>query len=251
MQKMLNIGVAGCSHSGGSYGHPWAYYMSHKLGCNLTDVTASGTGNEMMIEKIKRSLDTKIKDNEVDFYIYQIIEPSRLVLGLNGNNPEEEYRKYQEGLTYHENNINCHRQTNGISYFTFQHSLNNNDINKLINKNYDVREFMRDHIIVSDFNMKIKVFHTLMAIQNLFNFYNKKVLFFSWSVDIKQLAKEAGYEEIINSMYVLDGSVESFAKKLKLKTVNELNFHYGSESQKIIYEEFLHNNIVEFINTKL
>jgi hypothetical protein len=52
-------------------------------------------------------------------------------------------------------------------------------------------------------------------------------------------------------MYVLDGSVESFAKKLKLKTVNELNFHYGSESQKIIYEEFLHNNIVEFINTKL
>ena len=90
-----------------------------------------------------------------------------------------------------------------------------------------------------------------MAIQNLFNFYNKKVLFFSWSVDIKQLAKEAGYEEIINSMYVLDGSVESFAKKLKLKTVNELNFHYGSESQKIIYEEFLHNNIVEFINTKL
>ena len=90
-----------------------------------------------------------------------------------------------------------------------------------------------------------------MAIQNLFNFYNKKVLFFSWSVDIKQLAKEAGYEEIINSMYVLDGSVESFAKKLKLKTVSELNFHYGSESQKIIYEEFLHNNIVDFINNKL
>ena len=32
---MLNIGVAGCSHSGGGYGHAWTYYMSHKLGCKL------------------------------------------------------------------------------------------------------------------------------------------------------------------------------------------------------------------------
>ena len=248
---MLNIGVAGCSHSGGSYGHSWTHYMSKKLGCKLTDVTAPGVGNEMMIEKIKKTLENKRKDQQVDFYIYQIIEPSRLVLGLNGNNPEEEYKKYQKGLTYHENNISCHRQTNGVSYFTFQHSLNNDDINRLINKNYDVADFMRNHIIVSDFNMKIKVFHTLMAIQNLFNFYNKKVLFFSWSVDIKQLAKEVGYEDIINSMYILDGSVESFAKKLKLKTVSETNFHYGSETQKTIYEDFLHDSVVEFINTKL
>ena len=51
--------------------------------------------------------------------------------------------------------------------------------------------------------MKIKVFHTLMAIQNLFDFYNKKILFFSWSVDIKKLAKEAGYEKILNSIFDL------------------------------------------------
>jgi hypothetical protein len=249
---MLNIGVAGCSHSGGSYGNSWSHYMREELGCKLIDVTSSGVGNEMMIEKIKKSLETNKKDEEVDFYIFQIIEPSRLVLGLNGNNPKEEYEKNPFfKFKYDENNISCHRQTNGISYLTLQHSLNNDDINRLINKNYDVADFMRDHIIVSDFNIKIKVFHTLMAIQNLFNFYNKKVLFFSWSVDIKQLAKEVGYEDIINSMYILDGSVESFAKKLKLKTVSELNFHYGSESQKIIYEDFLHDSIVEFINTKL
>jgi hypothetical protein len=99
--------------------------------------------------------------------------------------------------------------------------------------------------------MKIKVFHTLMAIQNLFNFYNKKILFFSWSVDIKKLAKEVGYEKIINSMNVMDGSVELFAKQRNLKTLSDTNFHYGSESHKIIYEEFLHKNIVKFINEKL
>jgi len=248
---MLNIGVAGCSHSGGGYGHPWTYYMSHKLGCKLTDVTASGVGNEMMIEKIKRTLETKIKDDNVDFYVYQIIEPSRLVLGLNGNNPEDEYKKYQKELHYAEKNICCHRQTNGISYFTFQQSLSNDDINKLIDGNYDIADFMRKHILISDFNVKIKVFHTLMAIQNLFNFYKKKVLFFSWSVNIKELAKEVGYEDILSSMYIMDGNVESFTKNRKLKTVSDIDFHYGSESQKIIYDDFLHDNVVDFINNKL
>jgi len=244
---MLNIGIAGCSHSGYSYGNPWSYYMSQNLGAQIIDVSASGVGNEMMIEKMKLTLDT----HELDFYVFQIIEPSRLVLGLNGNDPQEEFDKFFPEAKYNKKNLACWRQTNGISYFTFQQSISNNDINKLIDGNYDVADFMRNHIITSDFNMKIKVFHTLMAIQNLFNYYNKKILFFSWSVDIKKLAKEVGYEKIINSMNIMDGSVESFATQRNLKPLSDTNFHYGSESQKIIYEEFLHNNIVEFINNKL
>jgi hypothetical protein len=248
---MLNIGVAGCSHSGGGYGHAWTYYMSHKLGCKLTDVTAPGVGNEMMIEKIKKTLETEIEHDKVDFYIYQIIEPSRLVLGLNGNDPEEEYKKYQSGLKYNQNNINCYRQTNGISYFTFQQSFNNDDVNRIINRNYDVSDFMRKHILISDFNMKIKVFHTLMAIQNLCNFFKKKVLFFSWSVDIKKLAKEVGYENILNSMHIIDGNVESFAKYRELEMVSKFDSHYGSESQRVIYEDYLHENITDFIKNNL
>jgi len=244
---MLNIGVAGCSHSGGSFGKPWSYYMSENLGCNIIDVTAPGVGNEMMVEKIKLTLDTYT----LDFYVFQIIEPSRLVLGLNGNDPKDEYQKYFKGLEYNENKICCWRQTKGISYFTFQHSFANDDINKLIDGNYDVSEFMTNHIITSDFNMKIKVFHTMMAVQNLFNFYKNKVLFFSWAVDIKELAKEVGYEKILDSMDIIDGSVESFAKKINLKPISETNFHYGSDAQKIIYEEYLHENIVKFINEKL
>ena len=244
---MLNIGVAGCSHSGGSYGHPWSYYMGEKLNCNIIDVTAPGVGNEMMIEKIKHTLDT----HTLDFYVFQIIEPSRLVLGLNGNDPKEEYRKYFGLLDYNEEKICCWRQTNGISYFTFQHSFANEDINKLLNKNYDIAEFMTNHIITSDFNMKIKVFHTLMSIQHLFDFYKKKVLFFSWGVDIKELAKEVGYEKIINSMNIIDGSVEEFAKKTNLKTISETEKHYGSDSHKIIYENFLHEHIQKFIDNQI
>ncbi len=244
---MLNIGVAGCSHSGYGWGNPWTYYMSKNLDCKIIDVTTSGTGNEMMIEKMKLTLDT----HKIDFYVFQIIEPSRLVLGLNGNDPKEEYKKYFPELKYTGDEICCWRQTKGISYFTFQQSFSNEDVNKLINKQYDISEFIRNHIVTSDFNMKIKVFHTLMAIQNLFNYYNKKILFFSWSVDIKKLAKEVGYEKIVDSMDIMDSSVESFVKQRNLKTISNTNFHYGSESQKIIYEEFLHDNIVEFIDNKL
>ena len=88
-------------------------------------------------------------------------------------------------------------------------------------------------------------------IENMFNFYKKKVLFFSWSVDIKELAKKVGYGDIIDSMHVMDSNVEKFAKSRELKTVSELDSHYGSESQRIIYEDFLHNNIIDFINNKL
>ncbi len=173
------------------------------------------------------------------------------MLGLNGNDVEEEYEKYQTGIQYNPTNINCHRQTNGISYFTFQQSFCNNDVNRIIDGNYDVEKFIRKHILISDFNMKVKVFHTLMAIKNLCDFYKKKVLFFSWSVDIKELAKEVGYEDILTSMYVMDGNVETFAKGRELKTVSEFDFHYGSESQRVIYEDYLHENIVDFINNKL
>jgi len=52
-------------------------------------------------------------------------------------------------------------------------------------------------------------------------------------------------------MYVMDGNVETFAKGRELKTVSEHDFHYGSESQRVIYEDYLHENIVDFINNKL
>ena len=38
---MLNIGIAGCSHSGYSYGNPWTYYMSQNLGAQIIDVSAN------------------------------------------------------------------------------------------------------------------------------------------------------------------------------------------------------------------
>lgn len=248
----MNIGVAGCSHSGYGWGNPWSYYMKNSLNCEVCDVSASGIGNEMMIEKIKVVLDNKINApyNNVDFFIFQVTEPSRLVLGLHGNDINEEYNKNFPNLLYREN-INCHRRTNGIDYITIKYGTGDQEINKLVQENYKVSDFFMKHILISEFNTKIKVFHTLMAVQNLFNFYNKKVLFFSWNLDLVELSKEVGYYDIIKKFNFIDGCVENFTKSRKIKTIDNSNIHYGSEEHKIIYEDFLHEHIKKFIENNI
>lgn len=246
----MTIGVAGCSHSGYGYGNPWSHYMKNYFNCQISDVSASGVGNEMMIEKIKYVLDRKgrFQSMETDFFIYQIIEPSRLVLGLYGNDVQKEYDKNFNCLKYQEN-INCHRRTNGIDYLTIKYGSSDHEINDLLGTSHNVIDFFTNNVLISDFNMNIKVFHTLLAVESLFNFYNKKVLFFSWNVDIIELAKQSDYYHILKKLNIIDGSVEEFAKQKNLKKIDST--HYGSDEHKVIYEEFLHNKIKHFIDNNL
>lgn len=246
----MRIGVAGCSHSGGGYGKPWSHFMARELNCEICDVSASGVGNEMMIEKIKKSFDSPKNEFNSDFYVFQLTDPSRLVLGLYGNDLEKEYNKKFGNLLFNKDNINCHRSTNDVSYYTFRYGTNDEELNELINGNYKVNEFIRNHVLISDFNMKIKIFHTIMAINQLFNFYKKKVLFFSWFVDIVELSKQVGYGEIMSKINIIDGCVLDFINKKNLKTLPN-DSHYGTEEHEIIYKEFLHNKILDFINREI
>lgn len=239
----MKIAFAGDSHSTNVYGKCWSSYLKDDLNCEMVDISCAGVGNEMLIEKIKYVLD----NDNVDYFIFQLTDPSRLVLGLSGNDVEEEYTKYQVVDYYHQN-INCYRETNKISYNTFKVLENEDYINKVLNTNYvDVQKFMDNHVLISDFNLRIKIFHTLMAIQFLIESYGKKILFFSWFVDIKEMSKQSKYEHILERINILDGCVEDFAKKNKLDKHSD-GFHYGSNAHKIIYEEFLSNYIKNFIN---
>ena len=239
----MTIGVAGCSHSGGAFGKPWHYYMKEKYGANVIDLSISGGGNEMTIERIKHVLDN---NKDVDFYVYQIIDPSRLVLGLYGNDVKDEYKNVAN-IRYNEDDINSIREFKGIGNYVFKMKENDDYLNKILDSEYSVSKFIENHVLISDFNLKIKVFHTLMAIQHLFNFYNKKVIFFSWSVDILELSKESGYYEILKEMNFIKGNVESFGVKRNLEKVEGDNFHYVTESHKIIFDEFLSEDIDKFI----
>ena len=202
----MKIGFAGCSHSTNSYGISWPTHMKNDLLCETGDVSSPGVSNEMFIEKVKKTLETH---NNIDFFIIQLTDPSRMMMGLYGNNPQEEYEKYNN-VEYRLSNINCHRQTNGISYYNLLIN-GGGDLNKILDTNFstDVLHFLQEHIIISDYNMKIKIFHTLMTYKSLFDYFGKKVLFFSWNVDIKKLANENGYGDIIKEFDIIDGNLVS------------------------------------------
>jgi len=238
----MKIGFAGCSHSTNSYGLPWSTHMKNDLLCETIDVSSPGASNEMFIEKVKKILEI---ENNIDFFIIQLTDPSRMMIGLYGNNPQEEYEKHNN-VEYRPSNINCYRQTNGISYYNLLIN-GGKDLNKILDTNFstDILDFLQEHVLISDYNMKIKIFHTLMTYKSLFDYFGKKVLFFSWNVDIKQLAKENGYGDIIKEFDIIDGCVVNFTKEKKLTPCDST--HYDTESHKIIYNEFIKSNINDFI----
>ena len=241
----MKIAFAGCSHSTSMYGKSWANHMIDDLKCDSVDISVSGASNELLIEKLKLVLDT---NEDIDFYIIQLTDPSRLTLGVCGNNPKQEHEKKNFSFDYNPNNLSNERETNNISYITIKIKQNDGDINKVINKNYKVIDFFENHVLISEFNMKIKVFHTLMTMKSLFDFYNKKYLFFSWAVDLIELSKEVGYHEIIKKINIVPSSILDFVKKNKLENYLVDSTHYSTEGHNIIYNKFLKEYIHHFIN---
>lgn len=240
----MKIGFAGCSHSTSDYGMSWAEYMKKDLICQTVDVSVSGTSNEFLIEKIKKMLEIH---KDINFFIVQLTDPMRLHFGLDGYDVKIENKMYQINLLDFEY-INHHRTTNNIVSYNLLIN-GGQDINKILGSNYneDFLNFIRERVMTSDFNLKIKIFHTLMTIQHLCNFYNKKVLFFSWYVDIKNLAKESGYSDIINNMNIVDGCVKDFSEKNDIDIYKVDITHFNSEGHKIIYENYIKPNLNEFI----
>lgn len=238
----MKIAFVGCSHSTNNYGKSWAYFLKEDKNCDLVDVSISGASNEFLIEKIKKTLE---KETDVDFYIVQLTEISRYMIGLFGNNPEDEYKKYPIN-NYSPYKISCHRTTNGISYYNFLIN-SGDDLNDLLNTKFskDIKHFFQEHVLISDYNLKIKIFHTLLTMKSLFDFYNKKVLFFSWNTDIIELAKESGYSEIIKQFNIIEESIIDFTDKNNIEKVD--NIHYGTEAHELIYNQFLKSHIDTFI----
>jgi hypothetical protein len=226
------------------YGKSWATHMIEDLNCNYEEITVSGGSNELLIEKIKVVLE---KNQDVDYYVMQLTDPSRLTLGLYGNNPKEEHHMRGYNFEYNSESLSSDRETNNISYITIKINENDNHINKIINKNYKLMDFFNKHILISDFNTKLKIFHTLLTLKSLFDFYNKKCLFFSWAVDIIELSKEMGYYDIIKTFDIVPGSIMDYSKENNLEKHLVDSTHYSTEGHYIFYNEFLKKHIYKFI----
>lgn len=230
----MKIGVGGCSHSSHDYGDPWHEFMRRKLGSKIIVSSTSGGGNEINVEKIKYILDT---EPDLDFFVLQLTEPSRFVFGMEDfNHSHEKTDCVLAKSTYF----------NGVKYYTAIGNNNNQRLKERTNIDVKFDQLFKNHIYVSDYNTKYKFLHTLMSIQHLANHYNKKIIFFSWFVDVKEMAQSVGYQHIIEKMTILNGNVMDFIKKNKIKSIPK-NGHYGTDSHEIIFNDYIYPQLKNLI----
>jgi hypothetical protein len=217
----MKIGVGGCSHSFHGWGNPWHYYMGKKLNSEIISSSSRGGGNEMNLEKIKFILD----NHKIDFFVYQVTEPSRLVVGNNNWDPGE-------GL---------HNPTffNEVSYQTFNCA-------KDTSEKSEIEKFFKSTLVPSKYNTDYKIFHTMMSMNQLCDFYGVKIYFFSWFVDLHEMAKESNYTGIISKLNVVRGYVNDFVTKNKISPISG-DCHFDSDGHRIIYEQFIHPQLQDLI----
>lgn len=232
----MKIGISGCSHSSRFYGNPWHHYMGLKLNAEIIESSSSGAGNEMNFEKVKYILDT---NPDLDLFVLQVTEPARLVLGLNGVDkmifPKRKDVNMFDGSEF-----------NGQIYYTFNTVENEDNIKRLLKKEFKVDDFFINHSITSEYNLNLKVFHTILGIQQLCNFYNKKIIFFSWFVDLHELAKTNGYYDIIKNLNIIPGYVDDFAINNNIERIPN-DGHYNSNNSERIYNEYIHDELIKLL----
>jgi hypothetical protein len=230
----MKIGVGGCSHSSTGYGYPWHTFMGQKYSAEIIRSSTSGGGNEANIEKIKYIFQT---NPDLDFFVLQLTEPSRFVVGLDDfKTQNEKVDCILDNPTYF----------NGVKYYTAIGGRNDQRLKERTNIEVKFDQLFLNHIYISNYNTKYKFLHTLMSIQHLANHYNKKIIFFSWFVDVKELAQSVGYEHIIEKMTILDGYVMDFVKKNKIPSLPR-DSHYGTTSQEIIFNDYIYPQLKNLI----
>lgn len=230
----MKIGVGGCSHSSYGFGDPWHKFMGDRYSAKIIQSSTSGGGNEVNVEKIKYIFDNH---PDLDFFVLQLTEPSRFVFGMNDfNSKDEKTNCTLDGPT----------TFNGVKYYT---AIRNRNDERLKNRtNIDVKfdQLFLNHIYVSDYNTKYKFLHTMMSIQHLANHYNKKMIFVSWFVDVKELAQSVGYEYIVEKMTILDGCVIDFVEKNNVPSLPR-DSHYGTTSHEIIFNDYIYPQLKNLI----
>jgi len=168
------LATTGCSNSSNMLGDSWPDFLSRKLQWELLNAHSAGAGNEMNVEKVRY-----LCEQRPDLLVIQLTEPVRLVWGaIDG--------KYTDKITES-------LQFEDVSYYT----VNSHDNVKNVESVYGYRmsddQFIRESILLSNYNSEIKTIHTMMTMVHIANTYNVSCMFFSWFVDIIALLKKRNH----------------------------------------------------------
>lgn len=226
----MKFGTTGCSNSSFGWGNPWHFYMGKEYNCDIVSSSSSGAGNEMNIEKVRYILE----NNSLDLFVCQLTEPNRMVIGIEDNG--------LVGLDLIQDGLHSNHCFNKKYYYTINAHHNNGNLLRLYNEEFDIDKFIQNKSITSDYNNKIKVFHTMMSMKYLCDSYGVNLLFFSWFIDIYQLSKENGFDRYIENMNLIPGCVTDYVSENKINPIPG-DSHFNSESHEKIFYGFINPHI--------
>ena len=207
--------------------------MGETLNAEIIDSSLRGGSNEVNIEKVKYIIDN---NPDLDLFVFQLTHPARTMMGASMIKSDE------RGLHSPSN-------VNGVKYFNFTTMRNEKAFESEFSNWYDskkVLDFIYQQSIISKYNLEIKILHTILLVHHICESYGKKVIFFSWYEDIHQLAEKSGYLELIKKIRILYGTVDDFTKKNNVPPIPK-DSHFGNESQKIIFDNFIYPQLKNLI----
>jgi hypothetical protein len=227
----FKLATIGCSHSSYYAGLPWPIPLAQVTNCQLKMAYSAGAGNEINVLKIHELLD-KYNPN---LLVVQLTDPNRFTVGLDY---DSSYKAFPpEDLIGPFN----HKNTN---FYTFNHTENIQNLVRMVGTKFhgDLDKFIINHIIPSEYNMDHKIVATMLAMDNLAKMYNVPLVFFAWTLDIKQHLIDHGYEKLADNFNIIPSYIEEFVSHHNLKglpTGHPAQGHHDTKNHIRIATEFV------------
>lgn len=230
----MKIGVTGCSHSSKNYGgKPWWYWMGEEYKVEVVPTSSRGGANEINIEKLKYIFDNY---TDISHVVIQLTHPARITMGVSVLKEEEEIGPHSPTMI------------NGAQVINFTTVRNDNYIKSMFYEDYTPSlDFIYNQSVASRYNLEFKLIHTMMSMAYLCEKNGAKPIFFSWYVDLEKLTKKIKYLDLLKNMCIINGTVDDFTKKNKVPSLPQ-DSHFGNESQKIIFEQFINPQLKTFLS---
>lgn len=235
----MKIGAVGCSNSSFVWGNPWHHFVGIKYNADIISGSSTGAGNEMNIDKMRIIL----QNNKLDYFIVQVTEPSRFVIGIE--NYMEELNTNEINPAIGEKGLHGHNRYQDLAFYTFNGRSNDENLERLFGRKFNVDDFFINHVFTSNFNTNNKVFHTLLTMKALCDSYNVKVLFFSWFVELFHLAKKCGYYDVIKNFNICEGTVYEYMCNNDIKPLPDGHF------DSLGHEKLVNGYLVPFLDQHL
>jgi hypothetical protein len=233
--KYKKLAAVGDSYSTVDYGLSWPDLVAEKLQCKLIRAASAGAGNSFYVEKLHDC----VKDPDVDLVIVQLTEPSRAVIGLRAwEEVAQGTRASPYGKAVDPADRNHNHIYKDIGCYTMNVHDNQRWLDPFVGPTGVDRFWLGQGAGTRWWNYQSV--HSVLAMKQLCDTHNKKVVFFSWFVSWDEFFVP-GYEWLRATLLLGPDSVRQQGITMNLPETSD--GHYGTESTQRLFDEYLWLNL--------